>query len=93
VSTQQEADRLARDLLRRRLKEMLQATGTTVGLPDLRAGRKLGIAGFAQRTARDTPTGLPNVIEGEYYVTESTHTIGASGYRTEFSARREGKLQ
>lgn len=88
-----EADALARDLLRQRLKDMLQASGTTVGLPDLRAGRKLGIAGFAQRTARDTPTGVPNVIEGEYFVTQSTHTIGAGGYRTDFSARREGKLQ
>ncbi len=93
VRTQREADTLALDLLRRKLKDMLQANGTTVGLPDLRAGRKLGIAGFAQRTQRDTPTGLPNLIEGEYFVTESTHTFGAGGYRTDFKARREGKLQ
>lgn len=93
VRTQREADSLALDLLRRKLKDMLQASGTTVGLPDLRAGRKLGIAGFAQRTQRDTPTGLPNLIEGEYFVTETTHTMGANGYRTDFKARREGKLQ
>ena len=93
VRTQQEADGLALDVLRRKLKDMLQASGTTVGLPDLRAGRKLGIAGFAQRTKNSPQTGPPNLIEGEYYVTESTHTISTNGYRTDFKARREGKLR
>jgi len=92
IPTQQEADSRARDLLRRRLKEMLQATGTTVGLPDLRAGRKIGIAGFVQRSEQGPPPVLGNLIEGEYFVTESTHTIGTNGYRTDFKARREGKL-
>jgi phage protein D len=93
LRTPAEAKALALDLLRRRLKDMLQATGTTPGLPDLRAGRKVEIVGFEQRTRRDRPTGLPNLVEGEYFVTETTHTLGAGGYRTEFRARREGKAR
>jgi phage protein D len=84
------ADARARDILSRRLKEMVQASGSTVGLPDLRAGRTVEIVGLDQRTKRDEPSQGGNLFEGTYYVTETTHTIGANGYRTDFKARREG---
>lgn len=93
LRTQAEADSRARRLLSRRLKEMLSANGATVGLPDLRAGRKVAIAGFARRTARDEAPDVPNIVEGEYFVTETTHSLGSNGYRTDFKARREGKVQ
>jgi phage protein D len=60
-----------------RLKEMATATGSCVGLPDLRAGRKLNIKGVGK------------LFSGTYFVTETTHTLNASGYITQFSARRE----
>jgi phage protein D len=60
---------------------MVKCTGASVGLPDLRAGRKAEIAGLGPR------------LSGEYFITESTHTIGDSGYRTTFAARRERPLQ
>ena len=84
------------------MKEMLTASGSTVGLPDLRAGRKIEIVGFAERSPgarrqQQSPQqdGEPprNLVEGEYFVTETTHTLGANGYRTEFRARREGKAR
>ena len=59
-------------------KEMVRASGATVGLPDLRAGRRVQIVRLGPR------------FDGQYYVTETTHTIGDGGYRTEFKARREG---
>jgi phage protein D len=106
VRTQAEANALALDLLRRRLKEMMTGSGSTVGLPDLRAGRKIEIVGFAERSpglrvqqeqqAAKQPPGTEqprNLVEGEYFVTETTHTLGANGYRTEFRARREGKAR
>lgn len=71
-----EANSLARDKLRNQFNQMVTASGTTVGLPDLRAGRTIVIAGLGER------------FNGEYYVTETTHTIGDNGYTTEFSAER-----
>ena len=82
VRTSAEAKQKATDLLRRQLLQMVTASGSTVGLPDLRAGTKIQIAG---------PLG-PRYT-GTYYVTQSTHTIGDSGYRTQFEARRDASDQ
>lgn len=77
VFTQQQAENRARSLLRDRQGTMVQANVTTVGLPDLRAGRLVVIGGIGAR------------FGGTYFVTETTHTINAQGYLTRFSARRE----
>lgn len=77
VHTRGEARTLARDILRRQLGMMVQATGETVGLPKLRGGGKVQIANFGER------------FDGEYFVTSTTHVIGETGYRTEFTARRQ----
>lgn len=58
-------------------KKMVQASVTTVGLPDLRAGRQVLIKGVGAR------------FSGLYFVTDTTHTIGSNGYLTKFNARRE----
>jgi phage protein D len=73
-----EAQDFARSALRNQLQEMVEASGSTVGLPDLRAGRRVVIKNLG-------PT-----FSGAYFVTETTHTIGDGGYRTNFSCRREG---
>jgi phage protein D len=75
--TVKEARARAITLLKERQKEMVKCTGSTVGLPELRAGRKVRIKGVGP------------VFSGTYFVTETTHTIGANGYTTSFSARRE----
>ena len=80
VYSKESAEKLAKQILRNQLQEMVKATGVTVGLPDLRAGRKLQILKLGPR------------FSGEYFVTESKHTIGEDGYRTEFTARREKGL-
>ena len=85
---------LARARLEERSKGLIEATGSTIGLPDLRAGRNVEIVGFGIRTGNNGQlSGVSSDFDGEYYVTETTHTIGASGYRTDFSARREGPVQ
>lgn len=75
--TQEQVKAAARDLLLRHLKEMLTAQGSTVGLPELRAGHMVQIGGLGKR------------FNGNYFLTETTHTIGNDGYRTTFRARRE----
>ncbi len=77
VFTEDEADALAFAILSDRQKVIVKATGTTVGLPDLRAGRQVVIKGLGAR------------FSGTYFLTETTHTIGAGGYTTRFGARRE----
>jgi phage protein D len=77
VFTQKQADERARGILLDRSKELVKASGTCIGLPDLRAGQRVRIAGLGVR------------FSGEYFVTETTHTINDSGYITRFNARRE----
>jgi phage protein D len=81
VRDEKGAKRMARDILRRQRKEMVKASGATVGLPDLRAGRKVIIKKLGQR------------FSGEYFITQTTHTINDSGYVTTFEARREKGLE
>ena len=77
VANQAEANQLARDTLERIAKETVTATGSTIGLPDLRAGTILILDGLGDR------------FNGRYFVKSTTHTIGDSGYTTQFECRRE----
>lgn len=77
VFTPRQARDRARAILMDRQKEMVKASATTVGLPDLRAGKQVQIEGLGAR------------FSGTYFITETTHTIGGNGYTTRFNARRE----
>ena len=75
--TAPQAQRRAQALLSEKLKQMVEATGTTVGLPDLRAGQRVRISGLGAK------------FSGVYFVTKTTHTLDDKGYTTKFTARRE----
>lgn len=77
VYAEKDAKALARAILKDRTKEIVKASGTCVGLPDLRAGRKCVIGGMGAR------------FDGTYFITDTAHTINDSGYTTKFNARRE----
>lgn len=77
VRTKAEAKQKATDILTRQLREMVTASATCVGLPDLRAGCKVQVEGLGPR------------YSGIYYVTSTVHTIGETGYRTQFECRRD----
>ncbi len=77
VFTEDEARQRARAILSDRQKGMVQAKGKTVGLPDLRAGQLVNIAGVGAR------------FGGTYFILETVHTFNDSGYITEFTCRRE----
>jgi phage protein D len=80
--TVQEAEQRAIDVLFEQQSKMVEATGATVGLPDLRSGRLAVITG----------AGRP-LFDGEYRILSSTHTINDNGYRTTFTARRLRPIQ
>jgi phage protein D len=77
VFTEQQARDRARAILLDQMKQIVTADGTTVGLPDLRAGSRLDVEGVGSR------------LSGQYFVTETTHTFSDAGYTTRFKARRE----
>lgn len=77
VFTKRQARNRAIAILKDKQKQMVQAEGETVGLPDLRSGKKVKIGKVGSR------------FNGIYFVTETTYTIDDRGYRTRFKARRE----
>lgn len=76
IASQEEADKLARAIYNQRALQFLTGSGSTIGLPDLRAGCVVDIDGLGTR------------FSGLYYVTQATHSIGNSGYQTTFAVRR-----
>ena len=80
VQNQAEADAKALGLLRERVKDMVTAEGGTVGFPHLRAGNPVEVTGIGPR------------YSGLWVLTKTTHKVDATGYRTAFSARLEGRL-
>jgi phage protein D len=79
IRSQREADEMAKNKLEQSAKEMVKGDGTTLGLPDLRAGTTIML------------DKLGETFSGIYFVTGTTHSINESGYTTKFSARKEEK--
>jgi phage protein D len=77
VFTENQARRRARALLLDQHKQMVKATGKTVGLPELRAGANVEITGVGSR------------LNGTYFITQTEHILNDSGYITQFQGRRE----
>ncbi|MGD2205798.1 MAG: hypothetical protein PVH17_03370 [Anaerolineae bacterium] len=77
IESEAEAKEKAKDYLQRLANSLVTGSGSTVGLPELRAGRPVYIRGLGKR------------FSGRYLVTSSTHAISDSGYTTQFDARME----
>lgn len=75
ILSQEEADTTARAIFNDRALDLVQATGTTVGLPSMRPDAVVEVAGVGLR------------FSGNYYLVRVTHTLGPSGYTTSFTAR------
>lgn len=76
VFSQEEADQIARAIYNDLAMKFITGSGSTIGLPDLRAGRTIELVGLGPR------------FSGRYYVTQTTHAISDSGYETSFSVER-----
>jgi len=95
IHTTKEAQSRAKAIMSDKHHKMVEAKCATVGLPDLRSGCSVEILGFGVKTNSQgvvPPGAASSDFDGEYIVLDSTHTIGGSGYRTEFSARRKGDV-
>jgi phage protein D len=77
LSSPAEAATLPRAELERRALEYVTGRGACIGNPQLRSRTVIKLQGLGKR------------FSGSYYVTSTTHTIDANGYRTEFEAKRD----
>jgi phage protein D len=77
IQSEAEARLIALKRMRQIAQGLVEARGKTIGVPDLRSGCKLQIAGLGTR------------FSGTYLVTSTTHSIGDGGYTTDFTARME----
>lgn len=79
VRSNNDAKQMARQTMENIAKDMVTGSGSTIGLPYLRAGTVVELRGLGDR------------FSGHYFVTATTHTIGDGGYTTQFECRREEK--
>jgi uncharacterized protein len=75
VHSRQEARELAISLLRQRAYKFNTGSGQVIGLPELRPGDNVELEGLGDR------------FNGTYYVKRVEHTLGNSGYMTQFNLR------
>jgi hypothetical protein len=76
VHTAGEAKQMAHAIFNQIALAYLTGSGATVGLPDLRVGETVDLAGLGPR------------FNGRYYLTQITHDFGTGGYTTSFSVER-----
>jgi phage protein D len=77
IRTEADATRAALAHLRAMAATLITGNGSSVGLPTLRAGKTVTLAGLGAR------------FDGTWRLTQTTHAIGAGGYTTNFQARKE----
>lgn len=76
--SEDEANQRARDILTNLVRDMVTGAGTCIGDPRVRAGATLSLVGMGPR------------FDGEYLVTQSTHTLGNGGYTVKFACELKG---
>jgi len=74
----EENQRVCRARMQRSAIEFVQGDGATIGNPQLQSSTVIELHGLGEK------------FSGRYYVTSTTHTIDANGYRTTFHAKRDG---
>ena len=79
IASQAEANVLPRARMESRAIEYITGRGSCIGKPELISRKVVHLKGLGRR------------FSGKYYVTSTTHSIDASGYRTEFDAKRDGR--
>jgi phage protein D len=72
IFSEDEARRHAQSLYEERVRSFLTGTGTTIGMPALRAGMVVELKNLGQ-------------FSGQFRLTEVRHDLGGSGYTTSFT--------
>lgn len=75
VFSQQEADKLAVAILKRRAEGFVGGRGESLGIPELQPNVNIKLGG------------LGKFFDTTFYVHQTTHTVDSSGYRTAFQVK------
>lgn len=75
VSTQKEADDLAKSVLDKLASELVTGSGECIGIPDILPGHNLELKGLGERFSRT------------YYIERTSHSVSTSGYKTTFNVK------
>ena len=75
---QTRADWYALGVLRKKARELMAVSATSIGLPRLRPGRHVEIRGMRAP------------FDGYYYITRTVHSFNSKGLQTQFDASRPG---
>jgi uncharacterized protein len=75
VFSQQDAERRARAILKRRAEGFVGGRGESIGVPEIKANANVAL------------TGLGCFFATTFYIQQATHTVDASGYRTTFEVK------
>lgn len=78
IKLQADADRLAKSSMKAITDQLVTGSGSTIGMPELKAGKMVNIQGVGIK------------LSGNYYITSSTHTLSSAGYSTSFSVVKRG---
>lgn len=76
VSSVEEATNVAKARISKASDSFIEGSGTTIGIPELRAGVIIGLDKLGRR------------FSGKYRVKEATHTIDTNGYKVNFTVKR-----
>jgi phage baseplate assembly protein V len=76
ISSPLDAAALARAMLQDILDGLYEASGSCIGMPELRAGTTVEVTGVGKR------------FSGRYRLTKVSHTLDHEGYRTEFEVNQ-----
>ena len=79
IASSDEASMMSRAGLETQAMEFIQGRGSCAGNPQLRSRKVIELRGLGKR------------FSGNYYVTSTTHTIDAGGYRTDFDVKRNAR--
>ena len=75
IYNQQEANTLADSILNKLSEGLIKGSADTLGIPEIRAGKKIILKGLGKKFSRD------------YNIERTTHNISSSGYSTTINVR------
>lgn len=76
VNSVEHANLIAESVLNQASDRLIEGEGECIGIPEIRPGTSIRLGNMGKR------------FSGKYYVTAASHSIGNSGYKTNFTVKR-----